>query len=220
MLEARDSLKHLIIWIAKWKTVLMAFVKPLGVWGMGLVALVDAAAIPLPMDLIMAGYSWADRKHFYLYAILAGLGSAIGALVPYFIGRAGGELFLLRRVNRAKFDKVRAQFEKQEFAAILIPSAMPPPWPWKIFLLGAGVFEMKIPQFMVAIFLGRTARYLIEGLLTVLYGPKIIVLFGQLIHKHLILLLVVIFLLIAAAVWWVIRWQRKSRQDDPSQGSL
>ncbi|MGC8548534.1 MAG: YqaA family protein [Acidobacteriaceae bacterium] len=186
----------------------MAFVKPLGIWGMALVATVDAAAIPLPMDLIMAGYAWEDRQHFYLYAILAGAGSAVGALVPYFVGRAGGELILLRKVNRAKFDKVRAQFEKREFLALLIPSAMPPPWPWKIFLLGAGVFEMNIPQFMLAIFLGRTARYLIEGWLTVLYGPQIIVIFGQLIRKHLILLLVVIGLVMGAMVWWAVRWQR------------
>ncbi len=206
-------MKHLLIFLAKWKAVLMAFVKPLGIWGMGLVATVDAAAIPLPMDLIMAGYAWEDRQHFYLYAILAGLGSAVGALVPYFVGRAGGELILLRRVNRAKFDRVRAQFEKREFLALLIPSAMPPPWPWKIFLLGAGVFEMSIPQYMLAIFLGRTTRYLIEGLLTVMYGPQIIVIFGQLIHKHLILLLVVIGVVMAAMVWWAIRWQRRQKNE-------
>jgi membrane protein YqaA with SNARE-associated domain len=201
--------------LAKWKTVLMAFVKPLGVWGMGLVATIDAAAIPLPMDLIMAGYAWEDRQHFYLYAILAGVGSAVGALVPYFIGRAGGELFLLRKVNRAKFDRVREQFEKQEFVAILVPSAMPPPMPWKIFLLGAGVFEMKIPQYMLAIFLGRTTRYLIEGWLTVMYGPKIIVLFEQVIKTHLVLLLALVCVLIGGAIWWAIRWNmRKSKPAD------
>lgn len=205
-------MKHLIVLLAKWKTVLMAFVKPLGVWGIGLVATIDAAAIPLPMDLIMAGYAWEDRQHFYIYAILAGVGSAIGALLPYFIGRAGGELFLMRKVNRAKFDRVRAQFEKQEFVAMLIPSAMPPPMPWKMFILGAGVFEMKIPQFMLAIFLGRTTRYLIEGLLTVLYGPKIIVLFEQVIKTHLVLLLAVVCLLIGGAVWWAIRWQMRQKE--------
>ena len=203
-------MKHLVILLAKWKTLLMAFVKPLGIWGMGLVALVDAAAIPLPMDLIMAGYAWEDRQHFYLYAILAGVGSAVGALVPYFVGRAGGELFLLRKVNRAKFDKVREQFEKQEFVAILIPSAMPPPMPWKIFLLGAGVFEMKIPQYMLAIFLGRTTRYLIEGWLTVMYGPKIIVLFEQVIKTHLVLLLALVCVLIGGAIWWAIRWNMRN----------
>ncbi len=190
---------------------MMAFVKPLGVWGIGLVALVDAAALPLPMDLIMAGYAWEDKQHFYIYAILAGVGSAIGALVPYFVGRAGGELFLLRKVNRAKFERVRAQFEKQEFLAMLIPSAMPPPMPWKLFILGAGVFEMKIPQFMLAIFVGRTTRYLIEGLLVVLYGPKIIVLFEEVIKTHWVLLVVVVCLLLGGAVWWAVQWQMRKK---------
>ena len=190
----------------------MAFAKPFGVWGMGALAIVDAAGLPLPMDLIMATYAWSNRQHFYIYAILAGVGSAIGALVPYFIGRVGGELFLLRRVDRTKFDRVRAQFEKQEFVAMLIPSAMPPPMPWKLFIFGAGVFEMKIPQFMLAIFLGRTTRYLIEGLLVVLYGPQIIVLFERVVKAHLVLLLALVCAAIGLVIWWVI--QRQIRKKD------
>lgn len=190
----------------------MAFVKPFGFWGAGLVAFVDAAGIPLPMDLILVGYSWADRQDFYMFAILAGVGSAIGALIPYYIGRAGGELFLLRKVDRAKYDRVKVRFEKQEFLALLIPSAMPPPMPWKLFILGAGVFNMKIPRFMLAIFLGRTTRYLIEGLLTVLYGPEIIVAFERMIQRHLVLLLVIVFAVIGLAVWWVVRWQMRKKK--------
>lgn len=185
----------------------MAFAKPFGVWGMGALATIDAAGLPLPMDLIMATYAWANRQDFYLYAILAGAGSALGALVPYFIGRGGGELFLLRRVDRGKFNRVRAQFEKQEFAAMAIPSAMPPPMPWKLFVFGAGVFEMKVPKFMLAVFVGRTARYLVEGLLTVMYGPAIITLFERAIKAHFVLLLVIVCLLIGLVVWWVIRRQ-------------
>ena len=191
----------------------MAFVKPLGIWGAGLVAAVDAAFLPLPMDLIMAGYAWANRQDFYIYAILLGAGSALGALVPYFVGRAGGELFLLRRIDRARFDRVRERFEKQEFVAMAIPSAMPPPTPWKLFVFGAGVFEMKVPQFLVAVFLGRTVRYLIEGVLTVLYGPRIIVLFERVVKAHLVLLLVVVCLVMGFVIWWVIQRQMRKKTD-------
>lgn len=193
----------------------MAFVKPLGIWGAGLVAAVDAAFLPLPMDLIMAGYAWADRRDFYLYAILLGAGSALGALVPYLVGRAGGELFLLRRIDRARFDRVRERFEKQEFVAMLIPSAMPPPTPWKLFVFGAGVFEMKVPQFLLAVFLGRTTRYMIEGVMTVLYGPRIIVLFERVVKAHLVFLLVVVCLVMGLVIWWVIQRQmRKAKPED------
>jgi membrane protein YqaA with SNARE-associated domain len=206
-------LKHLVVLLAKWKTVLMAFVKPLGIWGAGLVAAVDAAFLPLPMDLIMAGYAWANRQDFYLYAILLGAGSALGALVPYFVGRAGGELFLLKRIDRARFDRVRERFEKQEFVAMAIPSAMPPPTPWKLFVFGAGVFEMKIPQFLLAVFLGRTVRYLIEGVLTVLYGPRIIVLFERVVKAHLVFLLVAVCLVMGLVIWWVIQRQMRKKAD-------
>ncbi len=190
---------------------MMAFVKPLGFWGMGVLATVDAAGLPLPMDLIMAGYAWADRWHFYLYALTAGVGSAVGALVPYFIGRAGGELILLRRMSRERFERIRARFERQEFVGMAIPSAMPPPTPWKLFVFGAGVFEMRVPKFMLAVFVGRTTRYMIEGLLTVLFGPKIIKLFEHAVKAHLVLLLVFSGLAIALLAWWLIRRQMRKK---------
>jgi len=198
-------LKRLIALLTKWKVFLLAFVKPLGFGGAAVIAFIDASSVPLPMDLIMAGYAWHDRWHFYIYALLAGVGSSLGALVPYLLGRAGGELFLLRRVDRARFEKLRNRFERQEFLAMVIPSVMPPPTPWKLFVFGAGVFEMKVPQFLLAVFVGRTIRYTVEGLLTVLYGPKIIVLFGDLVHKHLILLLVGSCAFIGLIVWWAVR---------------
>lgn len=191
---------------------MLAFVKPFGVWGIGVLATVDAAGLPLPMDLIMAGYAWADRQHFYLYALVAGAGSALGALLPYWIGRAGGEFFLRRRVNHTKFDRVKAQFEKQEFVAMTIPSAMPPPVPWKLFVFGAGVFDMSVWKFMLAVFVGRTARYLVEGLLTVLYGPQIIRLFHHLLKVHLILVLVSIFVVMGAGIWWVVWRLRRNKR--------
>ena len=104
----------------------------------------------------------------------ASLGSAIGGLVPYFIGRAGGELFLLKRINRQKFDALRHKFEHQEFAAILIPSMLPPPTPWKLFVFGSGVFEMPVLNFMVAVFVGRVIRFGVESLLVIRYGPQIL----------------------------------------------
>lgn len=203
-------MKHLIAVLGKWTAALMAFAKPFGVWGMGALATIDAAGLPLPMDLIMATYAWANRQDFYLYAILAGAGSALGALVPYFIGRGGGELFLLRRVNRAKFERVRTQFEKHEFAAMTIASAMPWPMPWKLFVFGAGVFEMRMLKFMLAVFVGRTARYLVEGVLTVLYGPQIITLFKHTVKTHLVAV-VVATVLVGVAVWWLIRRQIRKR---------
>jgi len=73
-------------------------------------AVLDTSSIPVPMDVFIAGWVWTDRGHFWLYCLLASAGSAIGGLVPYGLGRAGGELFLLKHVNREHYEKIRARF--------------------------------------------------------------------------------------------------------------
>ena len=141
-------MKKILHLFDKYKVWLLAILKPLGFWGVGGIGFIDAAAIPVPMDLIIAGYVWADKRHFYLYVLLASVGSALGGLVPFFLGRAGGELFLMKRINRARYEQLRDRFGKQEFLAMMIPSILPPPTPWKLFVFAAGVFEMKTVHFM------------------------------------------------------------------------
>src|SRR6202522_772446 len=136
--------------MAKINLVLLPFLAKFGIWGIGAVALLDSSSIPVPMDAFLAFSIWNDKGHFWLYCILASLGSAVGGLLPYGLGRAGGELFLLKRVNRAKFDRMRDRFERQEFLAVMIPSMMPPPTPWKVFIFASGVFEMRVPAFLLA----------------------------------------------------------------------
>ena len=97
--------------MAKWKFVLLPFLAKLGFWGAGAVALLDSSSIPVPMDAILAVYVWNDKPHFWLYCLMASAGSAIGGLIPFGLGRAGGELFLLKRVNRERFEQMRTRFE-------------------------------------------------------------------------------------------------------------
>jgi membrane protein YqaA with SNARE-associated domain len=183
-------LKRLAQLSNKYVTLLLGFLKPLGFWGMGAVAVLDSSSIPVPMDLIMAGYAWSDAHRFYLYVLAAAVGSAIGGLVPYWIGRAGGEIFLMKRIDRARFEKMRDRFEKQEFLALMIPSIMPPPTPWKLFVFAAGVFEMRVITFMLAVAAGRTLRFTVVSLLAIKYGPQIVHQLTALMQQHLIATLV------------------------------
>ena len=189
-------------WWLHAKLVLLAVLKPLGIWGVAALAALDSSSIAIPMDIIVAGYIWTDRSRFWVYAILVGLGSALGALVPFFAGRAGGELFLLRRVDRAKFDQLHSRFARQSFWAVLIPAFLPPPTPFKLFAFGAGVFEMGVLPYMAAVFCGRTLHYLVLGVLTVRYGPQIVTLVTQQSRLHGLGLLLGFLLLLAAAVFF------------------
>jgi membrane protein YqaA with SNARE-associated domain len=182
-----------------------------------LAAFVDSASIPLPIDVLMAGWAWADKRHFLVYAVLAALGSTLGGLVPFYLGRAGGELILLRRINRARFEALRDRFEKQEFLAVMVPSMMPPPTTWKLFVFGAGVFEMRTINFMLAVFIGRLIRFGIETALVVKYGPQIVNVVTDVAKKHLGLTLASLALIFAALGWWIWRMVRSKAAADESR---
>lgn len=202
-------MKHLIALYKKYSGLILIFFKPLGFWGIGVLAIVDASSIPMPMDPFMVFYAMRDPHRIYLYVLTAALGSSIGGLVPFFIGRAGGELFLLKRINRAKFDALSRRFERQEFVAVMVPSMLPPPTPWKLFVFGAGVFEMPIVHFMLAVFVGRIVRFGVEAFLVIRYGPQIMHTLSAIVQKHLAAGLAVLVIIIALAVYWFLRKSRK-----------
>jgi membrane protein YqaA with SNARE-associated domain len=207
-------LKKVLQLFNKYKLWMLAFVKPLGFWGAGCIAFIDAAAFPVPLDLIIAGYVWADKKHFYVYVIVAAAGSALGGLVPFLLGRAGGELLLMKRINRARFEQLRDRFEKQEFLAMMIPSILPPPTPWKLFVIAAGVFEMRIGNFMLSVFVGRVLRDMITAILTIKYGPEIVDLASRLATRHGVALIVVLIVLLIGLAYWVWRKVRRGGGKD------
>jgi membrane protein YqaA with SNARE-associated domain len=198
--------------LLKYKALVLSMMGPLGIWGIGLISAVDSGTVPVPMDLILATFVWNDRKHFYFYVLVAAAGSAIGGLIPYLLGRAGGELFLLKHVDRVKYDALMARFEKREFLAMTVPSMLPPPTPWKLFAFGAGVFGMPVWSFMLAVFLGRMVRFGVEALLTILYGPEIIHIASDLFRQHLLATLASLGLVLALLLVWLLHRRRRDRR--------
>jgi membrane protein YqaA with SNARE-associated domain len=189
-----------------WVSVLQDALLKLGIWGIGAAAVIDTCSIPLPMDILLGDYVWADRAHFWLYCLLASAGSSIGGLVPFLLGRAGGELFLLKRMDRARLEEMRDKFARQEFLAVLVPSMLPPPTPWKVFVFGAGVFDMKILPFMAAVFVGRMIRWIALSLLVIWLGPSAVEMVA---HHAKTAFLVLLALALVGFIWWW--WKRKKK---------
>jgi membrane protein YqaA with SNARE-associated domain len=162
----------------------IAALKALGAWGVGIISVLDAAAFGIPMDPLIAGFVYANPRRAWLYCLAAALGSALGSLLPYALGRAGGELFLLKRIDRAKMERIRDRFERREFLAIMVPAMLPPPTPFKLLVFSAGVFEMKLRQFLLAIITGRLLRFGILSGLTVVFGQQIVGMTKDLVKKH------------------------------------
>ena len=209
-------MKKILHFLDKYTIWLLAVLKPLGFWGAGGIALIDAAAFPVPMDLILATYVWGDKRHFYLYVLFSAAGSSLGGLVFFLLGRAGGELFLMKRINRTRYEQLRDRFEKQEFLAMMIPSILPPPTPWKLFVIAAGVFEMKISTFVLSVFVGRVVRNMITAILTIEYGPQIVSIFGRLASQHRVALISGVTVLVAALAYWIWRTMLQRRLKVPA----
>jgi membrane protein YqaA with SNARE-associated domain len=205
ILAAAIPWKKIGVGLIKANAWLLAVLKPLGAFGILIVAIIDSSSIPMPLDPMVVEYVVRDHGKFLIYCFTAALGAALGSLLPYYLGRAGGELFLLKRINRARYEQLRDRFEKQEFLAIMIPAMMPPPFPVKIFEVAAGVFEMKPQWFFGAILIGKFVRFVIVSLIIMIYGPTIFHTIIAVLHHHQNLMLILVGIFAVLLVVYVLR---------------
>ena len=196
MKTIQNILKRYTVWI-------LGLMKLLGFWGVFVIAFADSALLGMPVDFVVATYVYQDRKRMLLYVAMAALGSALGSVPLYIIGYLGGEKVLRKRISEERFLKIHRSFEQHEFWALMFPGMLPPPMPFKIFVLGAAVFEMRFRDFLIAIFAGRFVRFLVLSVLVLWFGPQIVGLFGGAVKRHWILILT--FIVVGVSVWLVVR---------------
>ena len=201
-----NTIKHLL---ARYTVFLWALLKPLGAWGILTIAALDGGFVGLPMDVVVAGYVYTDRSHFFWYSVLASVGSVLGSIVVYGVGYMGGEGLLRKRISAERFEKLHSSFDAHPFWALMFPAMLPPPTPFKLFVLAAAVFEMGFVRFVLAIFSGRMVRFLILSLLTLKFGPGVVHLVANVFRRHFYLVLLVIA---AGVVGWLMH-RRAVRQD-------
>ncbi|MBI3493491.1 MAG: DedA family protein [Acidobacteria bacterium] len=182
----------------------------LGAPGLFLVSFLDSSFLSLPeiSDLLIV-YMVTRRKAWLAwYVISATVGSMTGCLVMYFLGRKGGEAIVRRRFDTASVDRAMGAFRRYGVLAVLVPSILPPPAPFKVFVLLAGAAGIGGARFLTAIAIGRGARYLVLGVLAVQYGDRAM----TYLHDHGVAAsLIVVGVLAAGFVAYVV-WRRARRQ--------
>lgn len=104
------------------------------------------------------------------YALMATLGSVSGCFVLYFVGRRGGDALMRRRFAGPRVQRATELSKRYGVLAVAIPAILPPPAPFKIFVLLAGVARVPVWQFVSAIAVARGFRYVVVGILAVQYG--------------------------------------------------
>jgi len=160
----------------------------------------------------VAGYVYANPHKAWLYCLAGALGSALGSLVPYGLGRAGGELFLLKRIDEARLKRIRDRFERQEFLALMVPAMLPPPTPFKLLVFSAGVFEMKPVAFLLAIISGRLVRFGVLSVLTIVFGKEIVEQTKNMVKTHPTLMVLLVFA-IFFVIYFVFRLLRQPAKE-------
>jgi membrane protein YqaA with SNARE-associated domain len=167
-----------------------AFAMTAGGPGLFLIAFIDASVFSMPElnDVLVIWMTLRHKPLLLYYSAMATSGSVAGSLVVYYAGRKGGEAMLRGRFRSDQVDRTLARFRKWGMVAVIVPAILPPPMPFKIFCLAAGVAGMSPLTFAGATAIGRGLRYTGEALLALYFGH----LFLDFIHAH-----------GNAVVWWM-----------------
>lgn len=144
-----------------------------GAFGLFIVALLDSTFVPLPSsaDALMIVLSTAHPSWMLLYAFMATAGSALGCWILYLVSRRAGAR-ALNRFSERRQQRVKHLIERYDMIAVLVATLLPPPFPFKLFVVTAGVFRFSLLRFMLAIIAGRAFRFLLEGYFAVRYGGE------------------------------------------------
>ena len=159
--------------LKSWASKLGAVLAVYGGWGLAAIASLDSSFVPMPAvnDLLLIHLSAGTPFRMPLYVLTATIGSVLGAFVMFSIGFGGRHA--IRRGRAAEgSERVRRWLEKNDFLSLLVASLLPPPAPFKIFLVAAGAMRVRPWRFGLALLVGRGLRFGIEGFLAVRYGEE------------------------------------------------
>ena len=198
-------MRRLLAWI-------QGFAESLGGPGLFIIAYLDSSFLSFPevCDVLIVLLTVQHRERMIFYALVTTLGSVAGCYSLYLVGRKGGEAFLRKRFHARHVDRAMAVFRRHGMLSILVPSLLPPPMPFKIFVLAAGVSGMSPLDFFTAVGLGRSIRFFGIGLLALWKGAQAI----EWVHENAARVGLALALLIAIGAAITV-WRRSGRKSPP-----
>jgi membrane protein YqaA with SNARE-associated domain len=192
-------------------TSIQAFALWLGGPGLFAVAALDSSFVSLPQinDLLVVLMVTEHKTRMPYYAAMATLGSVAGCSIIYALANKGGEAFLRKRVSSRRVDHALSLYRRHGVLALMVPALLPPPAPFKLFVLGAGLAGVRPLKFVLGVAIARGIRYTILGLLAIYYGDAALELMKT--HGPIVGLSLAGLIVVAAATWFL--WQRRQRAD-------
>lgn len=191
-------LKSLISW-------LYGLALSVGGPGLFLIAFLDSSFISLPQinDVLVVLMVTEHKSWMLYYAAMATLGSIAGCYTIYLLARKGGEAFLDRRLRAGQLKRTLQLYRRHGLLALMVPALLPPPAPFKLFVLAAGVANVRPVPFVLAIAVARGARYCVLGILAIHYGDVALELMRT--RGRAVAFWVVGLIVAVAAAWWLLQ---------------
>jgi membrane protein YqaA with SNARE-associated domain len=148
----------------------------LGGLGLLILGIFDSSFLFMPLgnDLLLVALVARDRSLLLPYAAMATAGSVLGCLLIDWISRKGGEEGLPKIVPARQLGYVERRVRKNAAWAIALASIMPPPFPFTPFVAAASAFQYPKRKLLGLIAITRFARFLLVGMLAVVFGRSII----------------------------------------------
>lgn len=199
-----------VLFLWKWKIFeLLAQLKDYGTPGLFVITLLDSAFVPIPSgpDVLMVTLALQSSPlEIVKYVVVATIGSTLGCLLLYMLARQGGES-VLKRVSAERRDYVQHMLGRYDSLAIIAACLMPPPFPFKPFILVSGVLDFKLSRLIIGLLIGRSLRYLLLGMLALYFGPATI----DLLKKFGIKFFIVVAS--ATAIYFIVRYFRNRKTE-------
>jgi membrane protein YqaA with SNARE-associated domain len=146
--------------------------------GLVVLAALDSSMIfflPLGIDFVVIILAAKRPELFWLYAILATVGSVIGAAVTFWIGRQVGEHGLSKLIKPSRLKRIQTRVGRSAAVSVAALAIIPPPFPFTAFVLTSGAWRVNAWTFFVTLSGVRALRFAAERGLAAYYGRGILV---------------------------------------------
>jgi membrane protein YqaA with SNARE-associated domain len=179
--------------------------------GLFIVAFLDSSFLSLPQinDILVVLMVTEHKSWMVYYALMATGGSIAGCSVIYYLAGKGGSAFIHKRVKAGHIERSLAVFRRHGLLALMVPALLPPPAPFKLFVIAAGLAKVRPLHFVLAVAVSRGVRYLALGVLAIYYGDAALELMRT--HGRAVALWGAGLIAGGAGLWWFVAWMRGRR---------
>lgn len=130
--------------------------------------------LPLGIDFAVIVLTAQKPDLFWLYALLAVVGSVAGAIFTFWLGRKLGDHGLTLLIKPSQLERVRTRVNEHAGLSVAALAIIPPPFPFTPFVLASGAFGLNPWTFFTTLAGVRAVRFAAEAGLAAHYGKGIL----------------------------------------------